>query len=139
MLRTPPRTRPIAALAATLLVVAIAGCGGSSGSASTSPPAAAETTTPKQTRTVTVYAHEPAPSPSPIHLNAGLEAGTLPDKPVLGTVLTDEDCEPDARGISHCRNVVRLPDGSKVVLRHPHAMMEVECMEPGEKVLLRRA
>jgi hypothetical protein len=54
-------------------------------------------------------------------------------------VLTDEDCEPDAQGISHCRNVVRLPDGSKVVLRHPHAMMEVECMEPGEKVLLRRA
>lgn len=139
MLRTPHRTLLIAALAAAAFGVALAGCGGSSGSASTSSPAASETTTPRQTRTVTVYNHEPSPSPSPVHLNAGLEAGTLPDKPVLGTVLTDEDCEPDAQGISHCRNVVRLPGGAKIVLRHPHAMMEVECLEPGEKVLLRRA
>lgn len=140
MLRTPYRTLLVAALVAAVFGVALAGCGGGSGSASSaSSPEAEGTTTPRPTRTVTVYNHEPSPSPSPVHLNAGLEAGTLPDKPVLGTVLTDEDCEPDTQGISHCRNVVRLPGGAKVVLRHPHAMMEVECLEPGEKVLLRRA
>jgi hypothetical protein len=144
MFRTAHKSLLIATLAAALLVVALAGCGGgSSGSASTasSAPAAEETeSTASRTemRTVTVYDKMPAPSPSPVHLNAGLEEGTLPDRPVVGTVLTDEDCEPDAEGISHCRNVVRIAGGGKVVLRHPHAMMEVQCLEPGEKVLLLR-
>ena len=148
MFRTAHRTLPIAAFAAAVLVLALAGCGGGNGSTasttSSSPAgeeaaAGGETTSSKTRRTVRVYDHEPKPSPSPVHLNAGLEKGTLPDKPVVGTILTDEDCAPDAQGVSHCRNVVRLPNGHKIVLRHPHAMMEVPCLEPGEKVLLRRA
>ena len=91
-------------------------------------------------RTVLVFGKEPAsPSPSATNLHAGLEKGKLPGGQVVGTVLTDEDCAPDAHGISHCRNAVRLPGGSKIVLRHPHAMMDVPCLEPGEKVLLHRA
>lgn len=148
MFRTAHRTVLIAASVAAILVLALAGCGGGNGStastASSSPAgeeeaAGGETATSETRRTVLVYDHEPKPSPSPVHLNAGLEKGTLPHKPVVATVLTDENCAPDAQGISHCRNVVRLPGGDKIVLRHPHAMMEVPCLEPGEKVLLRRA
>ena len=142
MHRNTRRISLIGVCAATILVVALAGCGGgspSSTSTASSSPTGEGTTAAQARRTVLVYDHEPKPSPSPVHLNAGLEKGTLPGKPVVGTVLTDEDCAPDARGISHCRNVVRLPGGSKIVLRHPHAMMEVPCLEPGEKVLLRRA
>jgi hypothetical protein len=145
MLRTAHKSLLIAALAAAVFVLALAGCGeGNSGPASTASSttaagAEAGTTTAQARRTITVYNHEPAPSPSPVKLNAGLEKGKLPDGRVAGTVLTDEDCAPDAEGISHCRNVVRLANGSKVVLRHPHAMMEVQCLEPGEKVLLHRA
>ncbi len=143
MHRNTHRISLIGVCAATILVVALAGCGGGSPSststASSSPTGEEGTTAAQVTKTVLVFNHEPAPSPSPVMLHAGLEKGKLPKGAVMGTVLTDEDCAPDARGISNCRNVVRLPGGSKIVLRHPHAMMEVPCLEPGEKVLLRRA
>jgi hypothetical protein len=38
--------------------------------------------------------------------------------------------------ISRCRNVVRLEDGSELVLRHPHDMRDVPCLAPGERILL---
>ena len=137
MLRTSCRTRLIGAFAASILVVAlVAGCGGESSSS----PAGAQATDAGAMRTVRVFDREPSsPSPSPSNLHAGLEKGKLPNGPVVATVLTDEDCAPDGQGISHCRNEVSLPNGRIVVLRHPHAMHQVPCLAPGERVRLRRA
>ncbi len=140
MLRTAYRIRLIgAACAATILVVALAGCGGGDPSLSSSSQTGENATATDGMRTVRVFNREPAPSPSATSLRAGLEKGTLPDGPVVATVLTDENCMPDQRGISHCRNRVRLASGGTVVLRHPHDMHQVPCLAPGEKVLLRRA
>jgi hypothetical protein len=139
MLRKSHRTRSIGAFAATLLVVAlVAGCGGGDSSS----PAGAQATDAKDDgglRTVLVFDREPkAPSPSATDLHAGLEKGRLRDGTVEATVLTDEDCAPDRHGVSHCRNVVQLVGGRTLVLRHPHEMHRVPCLEPGETVLLRR-
>ncbi len=142
MLRNAYRISLIGACAATILAVALfAGCGGgaSSSSSASSSPTGEETTAAEGMKTVLVFNHVPAPSPSPTNLHAGLEKGTLPEGPVVGTVLTDEDCMPDQQGISHCRNVVRLAGGKTIVLRHPHEMQKVPCLAPGEKVLLHRA
>jgi len=140
MLRAGRMTRPlIAALAATALVAGLAACG--SGDAKTSAVATegAHATPGEVERTVIVYNDVPPPSPSQVVLHAGLEEGQLPAGPVTATILTDEECEPDAQGISHCRNEAQLPSGKTVVLRHLHNMMEVECLAPGEEVVLRRA
>jgi len=82
---------------------------------------------------------EPAPSAHPERMRALLVDGRLPDGVVRATVLTDEDCAPDAHGVSHCRNKLRLPGGRTIEVRHPHRMQDVPCMTPGEAVRLTRA
>jgi hypothetical protein len=69
-------------------------------------------------------------------MSAMLEEGVMPTGPMMAEVVTDSDCAPDEQMISRCRNVVRLKDGSELVLRHPHNMSEVPCMAPGEMVRL---
>jgi hypothetical protein len=97
-------------------------------------------TRPSYMRTLAVYTRtEPAPSAHPERMRALLTAGRLPTSVVRATVLTDEDCAADAKGVSHCRNRLKLPDGRTVTVRHPHRMADVPCMTPGETVLLRRA
>jgi hypothetical protein len=128
----------IATLAAAALAPGLAACGSGETSSSVST-AGAHAVPGAVERTVIVYDHVPAPSPSQVTLHAGLEEGRLPAGPVTAVVLTDEECEPDAQGISHCRNEVQLPSGETVVLRHLHDMMRVECLAPGEEVVLRRA
>ena len=91
---------------------------------------------PEAARTVTVSATMPAPSASASALSALLERGRMPDGPTTAEVMTDTDCAPDAAMVSRCRNEVRLPDGSRMVLRHPHDMSEVPCLAPGERVRL---
>ena len=87
------------------------------------------------TRTVTVFRDgEPSPSVTPTVLRVELISGA--PKEGNATVLTDEDCTPDDAGISHCRNSLRLENGSEIVVRHPHDMMQIPCLEPGEPVLL---
>jgi hypothetical protein len=77
------------------------------------------------------------PSPSSADgLHAKLVSGTMPTAPVQATVLTDEECQADARGISHCLNRLRLPNGSEIQVRHPHDMTLVPCLAPGEHVRL---
>lgn len=139
MLRNNHRARPlIAVLAITALAVGLAACGSGETSSSVST-AGAHAIPGEVERTVIVYDQVPAPSPSQVTLHAGLEEGQLPAEPVTAVILTDENCEPDAEGISHCRNEAQLPSGEKVVLRHLHDMMQVECLAPGEEVILRRA
>ena len=77
------------------------------------------------------------PSPSDFDgLHAKLIGGTMPAAAMEATVLTDEQCEPDGQGISHCLNRLRLPDGSEIAVRHPHNMDGVPCLAPGENVRL---
>ena len=82
---------------------------------------------------------EPAPSGRPDRMRALLLDGRLPTGVVTAKVLTDEDCAPDADGVSHCRNKLRLPSGKTIEVRHPHRMHDVPCMTPGETVRIGRA
>ena len=91
---------------------------------------------PTSVRTVSVSSEMPMPSAHPRMLSAMLIEGRLPDSPMMAEVLTDTDCAPDAEMISHCRNEVRLSNGEKIVIRHPHDMRDVPCLAPGERVRL---
>jgi hypothetical protein len=86
-------------------------------------------------RHVRVSRSMPSPSNSD-GLHAKLVSGTMPTAAVEATVLTDEECQPDNRGLSHCLNRVRLQNGSEILLRHPHHMKMVPCLAPGEHVRL---
>ena len=55
---------------------------------------------------------------------------------VRGLVLTDDRCNPDAHGVSHCLNRVRLASGAVVTVVHDHRMMDMPCLSPGEHVTL---
>lgn len=87
-----------------------------------------------------VVSSEGMPSPSqpgsPLH--AKRLSGPVP-RAAAGTVLSDERCTPDASGLSRCVNRVRLSSGQVLSVRHPHRMMEIPCLSPGEKVIVRRA
>jgi hypothetical protein len=91
---------------------------------------------PASVRTVVVSRATPMPSAHERLLSAKLEDGTMPHRSMMAEVLTDTDCAPDAQMISHCRNVVRLEGGGKIVLRHPHDMTRIPCLAPGERVRL---
>jgi hypothetical protein len=51
-------------------------------------------------------------------------------------VLTDTRCNPDARGVSHCLNRMRLTNGTVITVQHDHRMMDMPCLSPGERVTL---
>lgn len=87
-------------------------------------------------RTVVIHRgrREPAPSRPGGAMHALLLKGKPPSRAVMATVTSDEDCAPDAAGISHCLNRLTLEDGRRVAVRHPHAMQQVPCMTPGERV-----
>ena len=72
-------------------------------------------------------------------VRASLEKGDMGTGPTMGTVLTDEDCAPDAQGISHCLNELELADGTSLTVRHNHRMSEVPCLTPGEQVMVKFA
>ena len=79
------------------------------------------------------------PSEPEAPLRAQLLEGQMPGGPTTAEVLSDENCEPDAMGISHCLNRMQLPDGSEIAVRHNHRMSEVSCLSPGEMVNLETA
>ena len=87
-------------------------------------------------RTVYVHDHPTTPSRPGEPLSAELVRGNLHGA-ATATVLTDENCQPDAAGVSHCINRLRAPGGVRVVVRHNHRMREVRCLAPGEQVELR--
>jgi hypothetical protein len=58
--------------------------------------------------------------------------GVVPATPTEGLVLTDDWCTPDAKGMSHCLNQVKFPDGRIVVFKHDHMMRTVPCIVPGD-------
>jgi hypothetical protein len=76
----------------------------------------------------------PAPSQPGATMRALRLGGVVPRTAAVGTVVSDDDCAPDAVGISHCINGIRLANGRMLSVRHPHRMAEVPCMTPGERV-----
>lgn len=90
---------------------------------------------PAHMRTLIVYrgAMPPASAPGTV-MNAMLLSGRMPSDAIVGTVMSDTQCTPDATGMSPCRNEVRMPGGHMMVVRHPHRMMDVACMTQGERV-----
>ena len=135
----------VIAAAAVLFAIAHVRSSGSAGTAPAPAPAAADVggghaadpahTAPARIRTLTLHAgREPAPSATAETMRALLIEGHAPKHPVEATVLTDEDCAPDAKGVSHCRNRLELPGGKTITVRHPHRMHDVPCMTPGETV-----
>lgn len=77
---------------------------------------------------------EPPPSRPGSAMHGLLTDGRLPARPTVAMVTSDENCEPDAEGVSHCTNRLTLKGGAKIVVTHPHRMSEVPCMSPGEEV-----
>ncbi|WP_026793063.1 hypothetical protein [Pleomorphomonas oryzae] len=67
-----------------------------------------------------------------------LVRGALPvgSLSVSGVVESDSNCTPDAQGISHCNNIITLANGSEIEVIHNHAMMDHECLAPGQKLSL---
>lgn len=88
----------------------------------------------ERVRTLVVGRAQPPTSRAGVRLNARLVEGPMPAAATEGTVLTDEDCAADARGISNCLNRIRLADGREIAVRHPHDMRDVPCFAPGEPV-----
>lgn len=134
------RLRLFAALAAIAIAVAVGGvlALGGSEEAADSPTFVSEhpVAIPAAARTVAVSRSMPMPSAHERRLSAMLEEGAMPHRPMMAEVMTDTDCGPDAQMISRCRNAMRLADGSRVVLRHPHDMSRIPCLAPGERVRL---
>jgi len=85
-------------------------------------------------RTLAVSRAQPPASRPGVLLHGRLVEGQMPNAATEGTVLSDEDCGADPRGISNCLNRIRLAGGREISVRHPHAMAEVPCLAPGEPV-----
>jgi hypothetical protein len=66
-----------------------------------------------------------------------LKSGESPTRPIKAIVETDSDCAPDANGISHCSNRLRLSDGRFIEVRHDHDMRAFPCLISGETVELK--
>jgi hypothetical protein len=55
---------------------------------------------------------------------------------MMATVVSDINCAPDAQGVSHCENQLRMTDGTMLTVRHNHRMMDTPCLSPGEHILV---
>lgn len=135
--RAVPSIVVLAAIA--LLAVVLSSCGTKSSQQSRA--ASAQSKAESASRTVVVFktGGEPAPSEPGSDLQARLVSGHAPKRETVATVLTDEDCAADAHGISHCLNRIKLADGSRIAVRHPHDMRKIPCLAPGEHVNIRPA
>lgn len=137
----PPKYILGAALGLTFITVAVVLAASLGGGDRPSQPGSADEPTgapqPEPRAVLVTDDRMPQPSPSGSALNALLISGSLPARPSVARVLTDEDCAPDERGISRCLNRVRLAGGETLNLRHPHRMMEVPCLSPGERIAIR--
>lgn len=54
--------------------------------------------------------------------------------PTQGIVLTDTHCNPDAQGLSHCHNVIRLKNHQTIKVIDTHNMMHYGCLRIDELV-----
>jgi hypothetical protein len=136
----------IVLLVGALTGLVLAGCGGGAGDTGLAPASTPQTqssSAPRvdphgkplvELRTVVLRRSTVSPSPPGSVLHTQLMTGAMPAGRTTAVVLSDEDCEPDAEGVSHCRNGLLLAGGKKIVVRHYHKMSTVPCLSPGEKV-----
>lgn len=133
----------VAAVGVPLAVVAVVvGAGPDHGGAASQATPAEEATAGASAAARTVLVSRgrmPAVSQPGSPLHALRFSGPVPSRPSAATVVTDEDCSPDGEGVSHCLNQIRLVGGQTLTVRHPHRMMEVPCLSPGERVIVRPA
>ena len=54
--------------------------------------------------------------------------------PTQGVVLTDTHCNPDAKGLSHCHNVIRLKNHQTIKVIDTHNIMHYGCLRIDEPV-----
>src|SRR3989344_9386552 len=80
--------------------------------------ATAEGTGSAALRTVLVVTEGDPLSESATQLTVRFVKGVMPTHVMETEVLTDESCEPDAQGISHCINTMRLETGEKLTVVH---------------------
>lgn len=59
-------------------------------------------------------------------------------KRVVGTVVSDTDCDPDPDGLSHCHNEIQLPGGKKITVIDSHNMHKYRCLAGGDRIELGR-
>lgn len=64
--------------------------------------------------------------------------GEAPTGAATGMVLSDTQCAPDAQGINHCHNEIRLPDGRTITVIDNHRMMVNRCLNPGDRLTLEK-
>ena len=66
--------------------------------------------------------------------------GSVPaaGKTVVGLVLSDTLCQPDAQGFSHCHNGIELANGKRMTVIDKHQMSRYPCLEPGQRLSLNR-
>jgi hypothetical protein len=69
------------------------------------------------------------------YLMTNLRVGQIPAGATTATVLSDSNCTPDADGVSHCLNDLKI-GGVVVTVQHHHQMANVPCLSPGETVTL---
>ena len=68
-----------------------------------------------------------------MHQGRPLPAGAR----LMGTVLSDANCRPDAQGLSHCHNDIELSDGRKITVIDTHQMNRNRCLKPGDRISVR--
>ncbi|HED14683.1 MAG TPA: hypothetical protein ENI62_13695 [Gammaproteobacteria bacterium] len=54
----------------------------------------------------------------------------------IGIVASDTNCKPDALGLSHCNNIIRLANGGRITVIDTHKMSANPCLRPGEGITL---
>jgi hypothetical protein len=138
------RIPSIVLLVGALTGLVLTGCGGgNAGPAPADAPKTQASTAPTvdphgaplvERRTVVLRRDTVSPSPPGSLLHTQLMTGAMPAARTTAVVLSDEDCEPDAAGVSHCRNGLLLAGGKRIVVRHFHKMSTVPCLSPGEEV-----
>lgn len=62
-----------------------------------------------------------------------LETGNVPVGVMRAMVLTDTNCAPDDKGVSHCLNEMQA-ERMRFTVRHNHKMMEEPCFSPTEEL-----
>ncbi len=63
---------------------------------------------------------------------SALKAG----KRASGTVKSDTDCDIDAKGLSHCHNIVELANGTRITVIDTHNMHRYRCLGEGDRLSL---
>jgi hypothetical protein len=83
----------------------------------------------------TLLVGRPEQGPGARLTSVHLIKGVVPHR-TRALVLTDTRCNPDAHGVSHCLNRMRLANRAIITVRHDHRMMDMPCLTPDEHVVL---